>query len=261
MAPSTISGINKLTYTEKREIYARLIPPALFNIFKLSPYLVDKQGNDLLSLDCSTGSSTVEMSVYHLVTFPDPVLFGHMTDTLNGQIHVLLYILNDPHSERFNVDVLPDGSPTKFGTYKRNIKAEIAAMNYGLAPGQIRRGLRMLSEAIEAFEIFISSIKHSHYFVEPLYYHNAVIFERHGFDYQSGKNFMKDIQKGFSEDGNLVPLLNHSTPFRVPEAVNSIRLRSWAIHDGILGVPFDRVTMYKRVGKTASVTTTPGCVW
>jgi hypothetical protein len=261
MTPSTISGINKLPYPEKREIYARLIPPALLKRFKLNPYLVDKQGNDLLSLDCPAGSSSVEMSLYHLIHFPDPVLFGHMTDTLNGQIHVLLYILNDPDSERFNVDVLPDGSPTKFGTYRRNIEAEIAAMNAGLAPGQIRRGLRMLSEAIEAFEIFIRSIKHTHYFVEPLYYHNAVIFERYGFDYQSGRKLMKDIHEGFSENGRLVPLLNHSTPFRVPAAVNSIRLRSWAIHDDILGTPFDKVTMYKQVGKTVSVTTTPGCGW
>jgi hypothetical protein len=261
MAPTTIMGINKLPNSEKRDIYARLIPPALLERFKLNPYLVDKHGNDLLSLKYPVGSSSIEMSLFHRVNFPDPVLYGHMTDTLNGQIHVLLYVLNDPESERFNVDVLPDGSPTKFGTYRRNIEAEIAAMQAGLAPGQIRSGLRMLSEAIESFETFISSIKHSLYFVEPLYYHNAVIFERNGFDYQSGRKFMKYINEEFSEDGDFFPLLNYSTPFRVPEAINSIRLRSWAIHDGLLGEPYDRVTMYKQVGKSASVTTTPGCGW
>jgi hypothetical protein len=261
MAPTTIMGINKLPSPEKRDIYARLIPTALLERFKLNPYLVDKQGNDLLFLNCSAGSSSTEMSLYHQVNFPDPVLYGHLTDTLNGQIHVLLYILNNPESERFDVDVLPDGSPTKFGTYQRNIEAEIAAMQAGLAPGQIRSGLRMLSEAIESFEIFIRSIKHSLYFVEPLYYHNAVIFERNGFDYQSGRKLMQRINEGFSGDGILVPLLDRSTPFRIPEAVNSIRLRSWAIHDGILGEPFDRVTMYKQVGKSASITTTPGCEW
>jgi len=261
MAPSTIMGINKLPITEKREIYARLIPPVLLDRFKLSPYLVDNQGNDLLFLKYPSGSSSTEMSLYHQAKFQDPVLYGHLTDTLNGQIHVLLYILNNPDSPRFDVDVMPDGSPTKFGTYQRNIDAEIAALKAGLAPGQIRSGLRMLSEAIESFESFILSVKHELYFVEPLYYHNAVIFEQNGFDYLSGKRLMKRINEGFLEDGDLVPLLDHSTPFRHPEAVNSIRLRSWALHDGILGEPFDRVTMHKQVGKLASITTTPGCQW
>jgi hypothetical protein len=261
MAPDTIMGINKLHITEKREIYARLIPSVIFDRFNLSPYLVDNKGNDLLILNFSSGSSSTEMSVFHEVGFQDPVLYGHITDTINGQIHVLLYILNNPDSPRFDVDKLPDGSPTKFGTYQRNIDAEVAAMNAGLAPGQIRSGLRMLSEAIESFETFIRSLKHDLYFVEPLYYHNAVIFERNGFDYLSGRRLMKRINKGFSESGDLVPLLNHSTPFRQAEAVNSVRLRSWAIHDGILGDQFDGVTMYKQIGKVGSINTTPECQW
>jgi hypothetical protein len=36
------------------------------------------------------------MRLYHKVDFPDPILYAHLTDTMNGQIHVLLYILNDP---------------------------------------------------------------------------------------------------------------------------------------------------------------------
>jgi len=261
MAPNTIMGINNLPIMEKREIYARLIPPVLVDRFNLSPYLVDNEGNDLLLLNYPSGSSSTEMSLYHQVKFQDPVLYGHLTDTLNGQIHVLLYILNNPDSPRFDVDIMPDGSPTKFGTYRRNINAEIAALKAGLAPGQIRSGLRMLSEAIESFESFILSVKHDLYFVEPLYYHNAVIFERNGFDYISGKRLMKRINDGFSETGDLVPMLDLSTPFRHPKAVNSIRFRSWAIHDGIFGEPFDGVTMFKQVGKLASITTTLGCQW
>jgi hypothetical protein len=261
MAPNTIMGINKLHKTEKREIYARIIPPEILDRFSLSPFLVDNKGNDLLVLNFPAGSSSTEMSLYHEAGFQDPVLYGHITDTLNGQIHVLLYTLNNPESPRFDVDRLPDGSSTKFGTYKRNISAEVAAMNAGLAPGQIRSGLRLLSEAIESFESFIESLKHDLYFVEPLYYHNAVIFERNGFDYLSGKRLMKRINEGFAETGDLVPLLDHSTPFRQAEAVNSIRLRSWAIHDGILGDPYDGVTMYKQVGKVGSITTTPECQW
>ncbi len=147
---------------------------------------------------------------------------------------------------------------TRFGTLKRNLDAETAALQAGLAPGQIRRGLRLLSQAIATFEQFISSLGHDLYFVEPLYYHNAVIFERYGFAYQVGRRLMERIEAGFAPGGDLRPRLDGSTPFRTPAAAHSIRLRSWAIHDGILGEPFTNVTMYKRVGKTAGVSTCPG---
>jgi acetoin utilization protein AcuC len=201
------------------------------------------------------------MSLFHEHHFPDPILYAHLTDTMNGQIHVLLYILNDPDSARFDVDKLPDGTPTRFGTLHRNLAAEQAALEAGLAPGQVRHGVRLLGDAIEAFESFVTSLGHDMYFVEPLYYHNAVIFERYGFAYQMGKRLMDSIQAGFQPGGDISALLDGSTPFRQPEAGNGIRRRSWAIHDGILGEPFTNVTMYKRVGKHAGITTTPGCDW
>jgi hypothetical protein len=201
------------------------------------------------------------MRLYHQVGFPDPILYAHLADTINGQIQVLLYILNDPASPRFDVDRMPDGSPTQFGIRKRNIEAELAAMQAGLAPGQVRRGLRALHQATEAFEGFVTSLGHDLYFVEPLHYHNAVIFERYGYSYQTGRRRMNEIHSGFEKGGALVQKLNDSTPFRSSKAANSIRLRSWAIHDGILGEPFTNVTMYKRVGISANINTTPGCDW
>jgi hypothetical protein len=72
---------------------------------------------------------------------------------------------------------------------------------------------------------------------------------------------MERIHTGFQEGGELHRRLDSSSPFRSTQAANSIRLRSWAIHDGILGEPFTNVTMYKRVGKFAEVNTTPGCEW
>ena len=71
---------------------------------------------------------------------------------------------------------------------------------------------------------------------------------------------MERMQTGFSAGGDLLPRLDGS-PFRQPAATNSIRLRSWAIHDGILGEPFTSVTMYKRVGKSAGVNTCPDVAW
>jgi hypothetical protein len=258
MTPSTIGGINKLPEEEKRAIYARYIPKELIERFQL-PSLTESK--DLLLFRFAGGSSDVEMRLYHQAGFPDPVLYAHLTDTMNGQVHVLLYILNDPESPRFDVDRMPDGTPTRFGTLKRNLEAEQAALEYGLAPGQVRRGLRLLQHATSAFEDFVTSLGHDVYFVEPLYYHNAVIFERYGFAYQMGKRRMEAIHAGFQEGGELRGRLDSSNPFRSPQAANSIRLRSWAIHDGILDEPFTNVTMYKQVGKSAKISTTPGCDW
>ena len=259
-SPSTIGGINNLPENEKRAIYARYVPTSLLERFNL-PAVDSQRIQSFLQFRFAPGSSDVEMSLFHEQNFPDPILYAHLTDTLNGQIHVLLYILNDPDATRFNVDKMPDGSPTRFGTLKRNLEAEQAAMQAGLAPGQVRRGLRLLHQAMDAFENFVVSLGHDMYFVEPLYYHNAVIFERYGFSYQMGKRLMDSIQAGFQEGGDLYPLLDDSTPFRSSKAKNGIRLRSWAIHDGVLGEPFTNVTMYKRVGKMAGVSTTPGTEW
>lgn len=258
MQPFTIGSINKLSEAEKREMYSRYIPPELIEKFRLGNLA---ENRDLLRFHFAEGSSDVEMMLYHEVGFPDPILYAHLADSMNGQIFILLYILNDPASPRFDVDKMPDGSPTRFGIQKRNVDAERSAMEAGLAPGQVRRGLRSLRSAIRAFEDFMTYLKHDMYYIEPLYYHNAVIFERYGFSYQTGKKLMSQIHDGFTEGGVLHQRLNDSSPFRSSSAANSVRLRSWAIHDGILGEPFTKVTMYKRVGVSANISTTPGCEW
>ncbi len=260
MIPSTIGGINNLPEAEKRKIYARVIPRELLERFHL-PDADSRRIQNYLEFKFTPGSSDVEMSLFHDEHFPDPLLYGHLTDTLNGQIHILLYVLNDPEAPRYDVDHMPDGSTTKFGTLRRNLAAEQAALEAGLAPGQVRRGLRMLPAATEAFEQFVSDLGHEIYFVEPLYYHNAIIFERYGFSYQEGRRFMERIQTGFSHGGDLLKHLDDANPFRTHAASASIRLRSWAIHDGILGEPFTNVTMYKRVGRSAGVNTCPEVNW
>lgn len=260
MTPSTIGSINNLPEKEKRQIYTRVVPRELLARFNL-PDLDSRRIQNFFEFKFAPGSSDVEMSLYHEERFPDPILYGHLTDTLNGQIHILLYVLNDPDSPRFNVDKMPDGLTTKFGTLRRNLDAEAAALEAGLAPGQVRHGLRMLPIATLSFEKFVKDLGHDMYFVEPLYYHNAIIFERYGFSYQEGRRFMDRIQSGFTAGGDLLTHLDGSTPFRQPAAAASIRLRSWAIHDDILGEPFTNVTMYKRVGKSAGVNTCPDVAW
>lgn len=260
MTPTTLGGINLLPEAQKREIYGQMVPKELIERFQI-PSLASSQAGEYVKFRYEPGASDMEIYLYHQPGFPDPVLYGHLTDTLSGQIHILLYILNNPASTRFDVDRMPDGAPTRFGTLRRNLEAEEAALAAGLAPGQVRRGLRLLAPAIAAFEGFIGSLQNSIYFVEPLYYHNAIIFERYGFSYQVGRRLMDEIESGFGDDGKLRKLLGDATVFRSAAAAHSIRLRSWAIHDGILGQPFTNVTMYKHVGKTAGISTCPSCTW
>ncbi|HLC04054.1 MAG TPA: hypothetical protein VJK02_13535 [Anaerolineales bacterium] len=49
--------------------------------------------------------------------------------------------------------------------------------------------------------------------------------------------------------------------FRLADAAGTVRGRSWAIHDGIMGVPFSEVTMYREIGQDAGVWTFPNARW
>jgi hypothetical protein len=72
---------------------------------------------------------------------------------------------------------------------------------------------------------------------------------------------MDTIHTGFQPGGHLYARLDGSNEFRQADAAMKIRKRSWAIHDGLMGEPFTNVTMYKRVGRNAGISTTPNCEW
>ncbi|HET7010693.1 MAG TPA: hypothetical protein VFI11_07960 [Anaerolineales bacterium] len=261
MKPTSIAAVNRLPDGQKREIYLRIVPRVLVERFHLPPDFVDSQGRDLADLRCASGSTDVVLALRHQAEAPDPLLYAHVTDTMNGQMHVLLYIVNDPESPRFDVDRMPDGRPTEFGVFRRNLPAEQAALRAGLAPGQVRHGLRALRDSIEAFENLVASLGHDVFFVDPLFYHNAVVFESYGFGYQQGRRLMEGIHSGFLSGGALLAGLDSSSVFRQPGMAHSIRGRSWAIHDGLLGYPFTNVTMFKHVGRNAGVSTFPNGAW
>ncbi len=259
--PSTIAGINELPADQKREAYSKIIPPGLLDLFNISPDLRDRHNNDLFHLKCDPGTTDAELALYHQAEASDPIIFGHITDTIHGQIHILLYGMNDVQAPRFNVDRMPDGTKTSFGTNQRNLDEEIKALQAGLAPGQIYRGPRLFRESLRQFEEFVSCMGHDLFFVEPLFYHVAVIFERYHFHYQKGKRFIKRINEGFSPGGEFLPLLDGSTPFRDPLAAGQVRLRSWAIHDNIMNEPFDNVTMYKNIDREDLPCKEPSMPW
>ena len=83
--------------------------------------------------------------------------------------------------------------------------------------------------------------------VEPLAYHNAIMHEFYGFRYMTGRGMMEEIDREFAPGGILFKRLDGSTPFRQPGFERSIRGRSWAIHDGILGEPWQCPRMYYNI--------------
>ena len=261
--PTSIRGINNLPDEQKHAIYKTLLPDWLFTRYGVDHDELSFASHDhpVVRFRCPAGSRAMEIIVKRRATDMDPMLYLNMADTFNQQLLVLLVVVNDPDAPRFNIDVDQNGNPTHFGTTTRNIPAEIAALKAGLAPGQIRKGLRVFRKSVPIFEEFVRQMGHDMFFIEPLSYHNAIVFERYGFKYLRGYKDMVEIDREFHPGGRLYDLLDESTPFRQRDAWLSVRGRSWAIHDGILGHPFTGFQMYKRVGVDAEINTFEGAKW
>lgn len=250
---------NELPTPVKEGIYRHLLPIQILEEYGIDPEtLCDAQGNRLVTLTCPSGSRLVEIDLRPKAGFPDPLLYLELADTRLNQIEVLIFIVNDPNAERFETDRDWRGQRTKFGTFRRNIPEEVRAMGAGLAPGQVRQGLRLSRTLIPLFETFVQNLGHEYYLLEPLAYHNAILFERLGCNYVQGLRKMQWIQVAFQPGGLLHEALDGSTPFRHPDAWRTVRGRSWAIHDGVMGDPWHGIRMYKRVGKHAGIDTFPG---
>lgn len=256
----SIGRVNKLPHEHMLAVYRHLVPLEILLHFGIDPEtLQDAEGHPLF--ECRPGASSVELSLRHARDAEDPILYLQLADTPNNQIEVLLFVVNDPYSERFNTDRLPDGTLTYFGTLARNVEEEMRAMRAGLAPGQVRRGLGVTRRLMPILEQFVQGLRHDAFYIQPLAYHNAILFERVGFSYMMGLGRMEWIHKEFVPGGLLFERLDGSTPFRQPGAERSVRGRSWAVHDGILGEPYSAVKMYKRAGVHAGVVTFPDAKW
>ncbi len=254
--PQSLRGINDLSSEVKRAIYQTLVPEKL-----VIGYEIDFRDPERVEIACPSDTRSVEIRIYHDPDDHDPMLYLHMADTLNFQIAILLLVINDPHSPRFNVDIAENGLPTRFGTLGRNIPEEIRSMNAGLSPGQVRQGLRLSRDTVPTFERFLTRTGHNLVIIEPLTYNNAIVYERYGFAYIQGKRRMEWIDEVLRPGGLLYNRLDGSTPFRLPEAWKSVRGRSWAIHDGVLDEPFGDIRMYKQVGHEVGLSTFPDGLW
>jgi len=259
--PSSILEINSLPLDDKEAIYRTLLPDWLFIHYGIDRDTLSAGNLRVVQFRAPSGSRAVEISVKRRADDRDPMLYLNMADTFNNQLLVLLMIIMNPDAPRFNIDVDEVGNPTQFGTIGRNRPAELAAMKAGLSPGQIRAGLRQFKQGLPLFEEFVQRLGHEIYLIEPLAYHNAIAFERYGFNYIRGLQEMKRIHQEFQPEASLCNLLTDDNPFRPLDAWKTIRGRSWAIHDGILGHPFTGFQMYKLIGKEAGINTFPDAQW
>lgn len=261
-AVGSIQDINALPRDMTEACYLRLVPPALLRRLEVNPItLAGPDGRRLVRITAPEDTAWARVEVRAAADDPDPVL---MVDVEMSPLSVpeLAFVqVADPTAPRYGIDRDIHGRDTLYGTRARNIDEELRAMRDGLAPGQVRRGLRMLPSVLEAMEAFCGLLGKDIYLIEPLFYHSAILYERCGCGYLVGRELMEDLHGAFGARGALSERLDRSSAFRPPEAAATIRGRSWALHDGLLGHPWGLVKMYKAAGRLAGVSTFPGGIY
>jgi hypothetical protein len=259
--PVTIKALNSLPENPKLRLYRTLIPIQVLADFDINPRTW--QNPDKLPqvrLEAEKDSNKVKINAWHGEDPSNEFFYLELGDNAYNGIDLNFLIVNNPTSPRFRTDFDDQGRETLFGTVRRNLFEEERAMRAGLAPGQIREGLRCSQIVFTHIETFLTMMAHHAFFLEPLTYVSAWIFEKRGFAYSKGHQLMDTIHKEFQPGGELHKALDGSTPFRGPDQWKTVRGRAWAIHDGILEIidrKWDDLKMIKQVGRHAGANTFP----
>lgn len=255
----SVYEINSLPEEERERTLSPLVPRRLLELFSVDPGTFrNPQGKRCVKFVCPEGMPFFQVDFRRDPEDRDPTYFLDVSNTPYGQMEISFVIVNDPDGDRYNIDVDEQGQDTYFGTARRNIPEELRAKRAGLAPGQVRRGLRAMKDLVAGWEEFFGGLGHRFFFLEALGYNSAVLYERGGFQYLTGKDRMIAIDGGFRPGEILHRRLDGSTPFRMPGQEATVRGRSWAIHDGILDEPWESPKMYKTIGVHAGVCTFSG---
>jgi hypothetical protein len=260
--PVSLREVAEWDIERQRLLFRILVPVRLLTRFHIDPVRgTDPAGHPVVFARRGTNEGSYRFELYPEGGATEPMAELELADTQFNQIEVVWVTLQDPLAHRYDIDIRPGGETTMLGTAGRNVVAEEGAMVAGLAPGQVRRGLRAFGWLAERIETFMLCLNQHEYMAQPLFYHTAILFEQYGFAYVQGHALMEEIQNSFQLGGELYANLDESTPFRQAALANTIRGRSWAIHDGIMGDRWDRVRMVKRLGVDACVRTAPGVIW
>lgn len=256
---SSIVEINALPPEVAEALYARLVPEELLERFAINPQtLCGPDGTRRVHVTAPPDKPWARVEVRASSDDRDPVLLMDIEMSPLAVPELAFVQIADPSRPRYAIDRDPDGRDTLYGTASRNVDEELRAMSDGLAPGQVRPGLRLLGRVLDSMEAFCQLIGQEVYLLEPLFYHSAILYERRGCGYLFGHDVMNAINQGFADGGSLQASLDDSTPFRSPRAALSVRGRSWALHDGIAGPEWGNVKMYRAAGRHAGVDTFPG---
>ncbi len=263
----SIAKVNRLPREERDPIYLRLVPESIFEKFQIDrKTLTNRFGERVVRGIFPPDDNFACIEVKHRSTDGDCILSCQISQaSFMDSLHLDFLIINDPFSERFNVDVDEFGRDTLLGARSRNICEEIKAMDAGVAPGMVRKGLRLIGEFSISLDRFMVPLGLKNVTTEAFYYHNAIVWEKYGFTYFKGGKMMEKIHKEFQPGGLLFEKLDDSTPFRKKGVERTVRGRSWAIYDGIFADAFDQEwespMMYRILGKDFKVNTFPGQIY
>lgn len=265
-----IRRISRLPRPEKEGLYRTLIPASLYHRFGIDPItLRNEPGKRVVHFFSPPGDGTCLVEI-RLEGTEDPLYSIQLSDSSDfTQIEWDFLVANDPSSPKFNTHMDLEGRDTLFGWANRNLIEEEKAMEAGLFPGQVRKGLGLSREVVHVLEFFCRIFDIKTIRLEALFYHNAITYERYGFSYFRGYRQMKRIHELFQPGEKLFNRLDMSTPFRRPEFASTVRGRSWAVHDGILveidddllGEGWVSPVMYRMVGKPRAMITFPDPVY
>jgi hypothetical protein len=263
----SIAKLNRLPKEERDTMYLLLVPDSVFELFHINrKTLTNPFGERVVQGIFPPDENFGCIEVKYRSQDKDCVFSCQVSfEAFMESLRLDFLIINDPFSERFNVDVDETGRDTLYGTRSRNIPEEIRAMNAGLAPGMLRKGLRLMRESVKCLEAFMEPLGLKTLSLDAFFYHNAILWERYGFGYFKGGKLMEKVHQDFQPGGALYEGLDNSTPFRGKGMEKTVRGRSWAIYDGIYLDVFDEEwespMMYKMLGKDFHLNNFPGQVF
>ena len=185
---SSIQEINQLPREMAEGLYARLVPDDLLTRFAIDPQtLKGPEGTRLVRITAPADKPWARVEVRSSTEDRDPALLVDVEMSVPSVPSLAFVQITNPRAARYGIDRDHEGRDTLFGTVSRNVDEEIRARSDGLAPGQVRRGLTMLPKVLEAMDGFCRLMGTELYLIEPLFYHSAILYERHGCGYLLGR--------------------------------------------------------------------------